>query len=92
MLERNLISPSRSRARRLHRHLTDARLNSTLQPITVAHHSLSFALVLQLQMPLDELRHLGFHCLLQQLPRPVPQNLGQQVRHRQRDSWILVFN
>src|SRR5882724_4814683 len=39
-----------------------------------------------------KLRQLGFHCLLQQLPRPAAQQLRQRVRHRQRDSWILVGN
>src|SRR5215212_11069262 len=39
-----------------------------------------------------KLRHLRFHCLLQQLTRSVSQNLRQRIRHWQSDSWIPVLN
>ena len=86
------LSCTIARSRRLHCHLTDAGLNRSLRPIAVAHHSLSFVFVLQLAMPRHKLRHLGFHCLLQQLPRPVPQHLRQGVGHRQGHSWIPILN
>ncbi|MGH9967127.1 MAG: eCIS core domain-containing protein [Pyrinomonadaceae bacterium] len=43
-------------------------------------------------MARHELRHLCFHCLLQQLPRPAAQHFGQRLRHRQRHSWIPILN
>jgi hypothetical protein len=43
-------------------------------------------------MARDELRYLGLHSFLQQLPRPVSQHLGQRVGHRQADSWIPILN
>src|SRR5215203_3336141 len=81
-----------ARSRRLHCHVTDAGLNRSLRPIAVAHHSLSFVLVLQLAMAPHKLRHLRFHCLLQQLTRSVSQNLRQRIRHWQSDAWIPILN
>src|SRR3954451_12407979 len=40
----------------------------------------------------DKLRHLRFHCLLQQLTRPVSQNFRQRIRHWQSDAWIPILN
>src|ERR1051325_1968117 len=79
-------------SRGLHRDRTDPGLNTSLWLVTVAHYAPACALVFQLPMLRDELRHFGFHRFLQQLPRPMSQYCGQRVGHRQTDSWIPIRN